>query len=95
EVVRGPGWPRVMVLHEPFEKNPTLTLESQKISSVVDSESHLQAARALLPANFVRKDLEKILRISKSTACRMIEKWLNDDVITSKGQAKAKKYSWC
>lgn len=97
EIVRGPDWPKILILHPESQKaaNEISAIPGwSKRKNFVDSEVHLQAARALLPAIFDRLSLEKKMQVSKATACRMIEAWLAEKKISKLGKAKATSYSW-
>lgn len=94
EVMRGSEWPEVTVANAaamPELKGPVAGAARAKF---VNSPAHFQAARALLPEEFDRRAVEKKLRVSKATACRMIECWLSEERITRSGNAKATVYSW-
>jgi hypothetical protein len=88
---RGPAWPKTLVLTD--VELPAYQIEKLK-PSMVESEVHLQAAKALLPESFRRKDLEKRLVVSKATANRMLENWLQENKLTVSGKAKATVYKW-
>lgn len=95
-ILRGPDWPVVKIVHasESITKiKPALNLHQNRIR-VQNSEAYAQAAHALLPFVFTRRDVEKCLHVSKATACRMIEAWIKEDKILSEGQAKATHYKW-
>jgi hypothetical protein len=97
EVIRGTKWPSILIVNDDVEDNGLEELDSLELSKThnfVDSNSYLQAAKALLTDSFNRKDMEKCLKVSKSTAHRMIEKWLLEKRIEPKGRAKATRYSW-
>jgi hypothetical protein len=95
EVIRGKGWPQIAILHQCVDFSDEVEqASSEKRSSLIESKAHFQAAKALLNKGFSRKELQKTLRVSKATACRMIEKWLKEDLLTSSGKAKAMKYQW-
>jgi len=88
---RGPSWPKTLVLTD--IELPAYQIENLK-PSMVESEVHLQAAKALLPESFRRKELEKRLAVSKATANRMLENWLQENKLTVSGKAKATVYKW-
>jgi hypothetical protein len=97
EIVKGIEWPSVLVIND--EENSLEDLDKDKIeivrpTSVVNSLSYIQAARVLTPDSFTRKDLEKNLKVSKATACRMIEKWQREELIEFRGKAKSIRYFW-
>ena len=96
EVVRGRNWPQALILHP--ESEVSFALKDISIASprprLTTSDAHLQAARALLPTTFTRKELEKHLRVSKATACRMIESWLKAGKVRAEGKAKSILYFW-
>ncbi len=88
---RGTRWPRTLLLQG--DDLPAFEIQALK-PNVVESDAHLQAARALFPGAFRRKDLEKRLVVSKATANRMIEKWLEEKKLFAAGRAKATVYRW-
>lgn len=97
KISQGPKWPRLEIMH----LTDLAQAEPEGISSfigakvqVVGSEAYLQAARALLPNTFTRKELEAKLKISKATACRMIEEWLTKNWLSKEGQARSIQYQW-
>jgi hypothetical protein len=95
EVIRGAAWPRVVVLHERFDHAFSAdSVCSEKPGSLIESKAYLQAAKALHSQGFSRKELEKSLKVSKATACRMIENWLEQDCLSISGRAKAIRYEW-
>jgi hypothetical protein len=95
QVIRGPDWPQMMILNRDFDgdlsNQPTPVT---KAPSLVESKTHLQVAKALLNQEFSRKDMQKILKTSKATACRMIEKWLQENWIEQTGKARTIRYRW-
>lgn len=96
EVIKGSEWPAILIMNDDSnlpEEFADVDFKNQK-TSLVHSETHLQAAKALLPVQFTRKELETALKVSKATASRMIDKWLFEKLITVKGKAKAAFYIW-
>jgi hypothetical protein len=98
EIIRGKNWPRVQILKstDPVDlesHNITTEFSSHKLK-FVGSEAHYQAARALLTDGFNRQALEKTLGISKATACRMIDGWLQEKWLKKNGSARSSHYSW-
>lgn len=93
---KGQGWPLVKIFENEFDDKIPNLLSSYRLEKLnfVGSTAHLQAARALLPSTFTRKQLEKVLKISKATACRMMKEWLKDKIIRKNGQARAVQYCW-
>lgn len=96
EVVRGTDWPSMMILNQSFDPThlSTLPVSPMRGFSLIGSKSHLQVAKALLPGEFNRKEVQKILKVSKATACRMIEKWIQDEFLEAIGKARAVRYQW-
>jgi hypothetical protein len=94
EILRGSEWPQILFLHD--SQCPEVNFLPARGAKLkfVDSDAHLQAAKALLLMHFDRRTLEKKLRVSKATACRMIEAWLAEEKISKIGKAKATSYSW-
>lgn len=90
-LARGPAWPKTLVMSD--VEFPAYQIENLK-PSLVESEVHLQAAKALLPHSFQRKELERRLKVSKATANRMLENWLQENKVAVSGKAKATVYHW-
>lgn len=90
-ISRGPNWPKTLILND-VELTPYQM--SMARPSFVESEAHTQAARALFPQKFKRKELEKKMLVSKSSANRMIESWLTQGMLAAEGKAKATTYYW-
>lgn len=97
EIIKGPNWPTVQFLNS-RESQMKAKLDSQIVTTsklqFVKSEAYLQAARALLPEKFDRKKLEKSLKVSKATACRMLEEWHHNKLISKNGTARFTYYQW-
>ena len=96
EVLRGPSWPGALIVHGDAQTAPRLDDFSVSLGreNFVASDAHLQAARSLLSLTFTRRDLEKHLRVSKATACRMLESWMKMGRIQCQGKAKSIVYHW-
>lgn len=98
EFFKGSNWPKILItknihdvdIHE-FPLSETYTGQKQNI---VGSETYFQAARSILPSTFNRQQLEGHLRVSKATACRMLEEWLKQERIIKTGKARNITYTW-
>lgn len=99
ELFKGPKWPKILIMKKESQFDAeTIPLTDSHSSGhklkFVGSPEFFQAARALLPSVFTRLELEKNLRISKATACRILDEWLRHELITKSGKARNVTYSW-
>ncbi|MEN0059746.1 MAG: hypothetical protein AAGB31_12980, partial [Bdellovibrio sp.] len=95
QLTRGPEWPHMKIVNQedsPYEQRwDSLSLTKNQM---VGTDAYLQAAKALLPLSFTRLQLEKRMKISKATACRMLEVWLEKGLLKKTGQARSIRYLW-
>jgi hypothetical protein len=93
---RGPAWPKVLLLHPSAAPifTPLDPPTALAANAMVGSDAYLQAARALLPSHFDRRDLERKLQVSKATASRMVDRWACEELLIREGKAKATSYRW-
>jgi len=90
-LMKGKNWPSDIVIKGGQINESHVVLKSLNI---VESDKYLQAAKAIFSGAFTRKDIEERMKISKSTANRMLESWHNAGRITKTGNAKATTYFW-
>lgn len=100
KIYRGSSWPKIDLVNqsalftESLDELGNFDFTDSLKPQFVGSEAHLQAAKALLPEKFGRLQLQKVLAVSKATACRMIEEWFNEGLIAKQGQGKNIFYQW-
>lgn len=96
KIFKGPAWPQVKIFCA--DDLATTNLEDFNFdigkNKVIDSEAYLQAAKALLTKSFSRKDFEKALKVSKATACRMLQLWIDKKYLRKEGKARNVQYFW-
>lgn len=62
--------------------------------AVALSQAHLTAARILMPQEFGRDSLMACLKLSKATACRVLQDWMKSNEVQRYGHGKNTKYRW-
>jgi hypothetical protein len=63
-------------------------------TSASESIISIQAIRLVYPDGFKRKEFEKTFELSKTTATRIINNWIEDNIIEKKGNGKVVVYKW-
>jgi|GEM_PF-4526828 len=98
EITRGSSWPRIQILYSQHvsDKKDPARASALALGSTSLSKPHLQikAAQALLKTPFERRDIQKIFRISKASACRILKDWTDSGQLTKSGKTKQSKYMW-
>lgn len=83
-----------------INKELALSLDHKEIkhqhykTTAAESIVSVQAIKLVYPEGFKRKEFEKTFELSKTTATRIINHWIEDHIIVKEGKGKGVIYKW-
>lgn len=75
-------------------KNIKSVSSSQYTTKTLDDHISYMALKVLFQDSFKRADLEKTYKISKASACRLIDQWVGKKIVEKLGRGKGVHYKW-